>query len=323
MQAHSLVSARTFRVRPRGGCLSAHAYDEGMRQLSVSARVRIVSALVEGNSIRATCRMTGAAKRTVLRLLADLGAACRAYHDANVCEVKASRVQCDEIWAFVFAKDKNVLEDERDLGRGSVWTWTGIDADSKLIIGYHVGTRDAACANEFISDLASRLVGRIQLTTDGLKSYLEAVEGAFGADVDYAMLIKLYGEVNPGEARYSPPKCTGSRKETITGRPDMDHVSTSYVERANLTMRMGMRRFTRLTNGFSKKVENHEHAVALHFMHYNFCRVHQTLRVTPAMQAGLSEHVWSLEELVALIPEPTVAPWGSRLAALKIAGNSK
>jgi len=284
-----------------------------MRQLSVSARTRIVSALVEGNSVRATCRMTGAAKRTVLRLLVDLGGACRRYHDEHVCEVRASRVQCDEIWAFVFAKDKNVLEDEKRFGLGSIWTWTAIDADSKLVIGYHVGTRDADCAHEFIEDVASRLAGRVQLTTDGHKAYLEAVEDAFGADVDYAMLIKLYGEVPPGEARYSPAKCTGAKKEWINGLPDERHVSTSFVERQNLTMRMSMRRFTRLTNGFSKKVENHEHAVALHFMHYNFCRVHQTLRVTPAMEAGLSDHVWSLEELVALIPEPTVAPWGSRL----------
>jgi IS1 family transposase len=294
-----------------------------MRQLSVSARARIVSCLVEGNSVRSTCRITGAAKRTVLKLLADIGTACRAYHDEHVVEVRSTRIQCDEIWAFIFAKDKNVLEDEKRYGIGSIWTWTAIDADSKLLVGSHVGTRDAACAHEFIEDVASRLVNRVQLTTDGHKAYLSAVESAFGADVDYAMLIKLFGEVNPGEARYSPPKCTGIRKEPITGNPDERHVSTSFVERQNLTMRMGMRRFTRLTNGFSKKVENHEHAVSLHMMHYNFCRVHQTLRVTPAMQAGLSDHVWSLEELVALIPEPTVAPWGSRLAALRIVENSK
>jgi IS1 family transposase len=282
-----------------------------MNTLDAATRVRIVSALVEGNSIRATCRMTGAAKGTVLKLLADLGAACREYHDANVRGLKCRRVQCDEIWSFVGAKDKHVLPDEEGFGRGSIWTWTALDSETKLIAGYHVGTRDAGCAYEFMTDLASRLTGRIQLTTDGHKAYLGAVFDAFGSDIDYAMLVKLYGEVPAGAARYSPPQCIGANLTPIVGQPDMAHVSTSHVERQNLTMRMSMRRFTRLTNGFSKKVLNLEFAVALHFMHYNFCRVHQTLRVTPAMASGISDHVWELSELIALMPKPVAKAWGS------------
>ena len=295
-----------------------------MNKLDTKKRAQIVSALVEGNSVRATCRMTGAAKRTVLRLLVDLGAACRRYHDAHVCEVRSRRIQCDEIWAFVFAKDKNLSEEERREFRiGSVWTWTAIDADSKLVISYLVGARDAGYAHEFMQDVSSRLAHRVQLTTDGLKAYLMATEDAFGADVDYAMLVKLYGAEAEGPARYSPAKCLGTVTGTVSGNPDPAHVSTSYVERQNLTMRMGMRRFTRLTNAFSKKVENPEHAVALHFMHYNFCRVHQTLRVTPAMAAGLADHVWELDELVALLPEPTIATWGSRVGRTRAGRISK
>ena len=283
-----------------------------MRLLDTAARVRVVSALVEGCSIRATCRMTGVAKGTVLKLLADLGTACRTYHDANVRGLKSQRIQCDEIWSFCGAKDKNVLPDEQGFGRGSIWTWTAIDADTKLIAGYHVGTRDAGCAYEFMSDLAARLLYRVQLTTDGHKAYLSAVPDAFGfGAVDYAMLVKLYGETPAGPGRYSPPACIGIEMRPIMGEPDMAHVSTSYVERQNLTMRMGMRRFTRLTNAFSKKCANLEHAVALHFMHYNFCRVHQTLRVTPAMAAGLTDHVWELADLIALMPKPVARPWGS------------
>jgi len=282
-----------------------------MRLLDATTRARVISALVEGCSIRATCRMTGVAKGTVLKLLADLGAACRAYHDANVRGGRSQRVQCDEIWAFSGAKDKNVLPDEQRFGLGSVWTWTALDADSKLMVSYHVGTRDAGCAYEFMTDLASRLMGRIQLTTDGHKAYINAVSDAFGCDIDYAMLVKLYGETPAGPGRYSPPACIGIEMRPIMGNPDADHVSTSYVERQNLTMRMGMRRFTRLTNAFSKKCANLEHAVSLHFMHYNFCRVHQTLRVTPAMAAGLTDHVWELGELIALMPKPVAKPWGS------------
>jgi IS1 family transposase len=284
-----------------------------MNVLDAATRARVVSALVEGCSIRATCRMTSIAKGTCLKLLADLGAACRAYHDAHVRELRCQRVQCDEIWAFVGAKDKNILEDERGIyGRGSVWTWTAIDAESKLMVAYHVGTRDAGCAYEFMQDVASRIVTRIQLTTDGHKPYLLAVADAFGpSNIDFAQLVKFYGEVPAGAGRYSPPACIGAEMVPRMGNPDMDHVSTSYVERQNLTMRMGMRRFTRLTNAFSKKCENLEHAVSLHFMHYNFCRVHQTLRVTPAMAAGLTDHVWELGELIALMPKPVARPWGS------------
>lgn len=204
-------------------------------------------------------------------------------------------------------------------GVGSIWTWTAIDADTKLIVTYHIGTRDAWCANHFMRDVAARLANRVQLTTDGHKAYLEATWNAFQGEVDYSMLVKLYGpEPGEGEQRYSPPKCVGTRVDIIDGEPDLDHSSTSYVERSNLTLQMGQRRFTRLTNGFSKKVENLEHAVSLHTMHYNFCRPHQTLskmagrKTTPAMSAGVADHVWSLEEVIALIPEPVVAPWDSK-----------
>jgi IS1 family transposase len=263
-------------------------------------------------SIRATCRVTGVAKGTVLKLLVDLGAACRAYHDANVRGLRCKRLQCDEIWAFCGAKDKNVLPDEQGYGRGSVWTWTAIDADSKLMAAYHVGTRDAGCAYEFMQDLASRLIGRVQLTTDGLKAYINAVADAFGpSNIDYAQLVKLFGETPAGAGRYSPPACIGQSMVPIMGAPEADYVCTSHVERANLTIRMQNRRFTRLTNGFSKKVQNLEHSIAIAFMHYNFCRVHQTLRVTPAMAAGIAGHVWEIDELIALMPKPVAKAWGS------------
>lgn len=273
-----------------------------MNKLDTADRVRVIAALVEGNSIRATVRMTGVAKNTIVKLLADLGAACEAYHDQHVRNINAKRIQCDEIWSFVYAKQKNVPADKRgEFGVGDVWTWTALEADTKLIVGYMVGLRDVGYATEFMKDVASRLANRVQLTTDGHKAYMQAVEGAFGFDVDYAQLVKLYGPETGGQGRYSPPVCIGTRHSLVYGAPDRNHVSTSYVERQNLTMRMSMRRFTRLTNAFSKKVENHAHMVALHFMHYNFCRVHQTLRVTPAMAAGLADHVWEIEELVSLI----------------------
>jgi IS1 family transposase len=273
-----------------------------MNKLSTEERARVITALVEGNSIRATCRMTGVAKGTVLKLLGDVGQACAAYQDLRLRNLSCRRLQCDEIWAFCYAKEKNVpAEKQGRFGYGSVWTWTAIDADSKLVPCWMLGTRDADAATAFLSDLASRLAHRVQLTSDGHKAYFEAIQGAFGADVDYAMLRKLYGSDPEAEKRYSPAKCIGATREVIRGNPDPKHISTSYVERANLTMRMGMRRFTRLTNAFSKKLANLEAAVALHFMHYNFARVHQTLRVTPAMEAGVADHVWTLSEIVALL----------------------
>ena len=273
-----------------------------MNRLSVTDRVRIVSALVEGSGINATCRMTGISKPTVLKLLSDLGRACYAYHDAHVRGLKSKRVQCDEIWSFVGAKMKNTSEEKMAQGWGDTWTWTAIDADSKLMVSYLVGQRGPAWANAFMEDVASRIDSRIQITTDGLKAYAEAIEGAFGMDVDYAMLIKLYGN-DSFDTRYSPGECIGTQTAVMMGDPDPKHISTSFVERQNLTMRMSIRRFTRLTNGHSKTLANHEAAVALHYMHYNFCRIHSTLRVTPAMEAGLAGHVWSIEELVSLLSQ--------------------
>lgn len=278
-----------------------------MNRLSTEERARIVSCLVEGNSIRATVRMTGASKNTVAKLLADLGAACSAYQDKVFRNLKLTRIQCDEIWSFVGCKQKNVETTEHMRKQwGDVWTWTALDAQTKLVPCWFVGDRSAGSAYHFIHDLKDRLATRVQLTTDGHKAYLSAVEDAFGADVDFAQLVKIYGnEVGPGskapEVRYSPAQCMGARKTVISGMPELQHVSTSHTERQNLTMRMSMRRFTRLTNGFSKKLENHEHALAIYFMYYNFARIHQTLRVTPAMEAGISDHVWSLEEMVGLI----------------------
>lgn len=272
-----------------------------MNQLTAEERVRVVSALVEGNSLRAITRMTGTHRTTVMRLLADLGRACSIYQDRAFRNLTCKRIQCDEIWSFVGAKAKNVSADKKAEGWGDVWTWTAIDAETKLIPCWFVGGRDSGSAYHFMHDLADRLAHRVQLTTDGHKPYLNAVADAFGNDLDYATLTKIYGEGPKTEARYSPAQCMGTRTAVVSGSPEHAHVSTSFVERANLTMRMGMRRFTRLTNGFSKKVENHEHAVALHFMHYNFCRIHQSLRCTPAMAAGVAKHVWSLAELIALL----------------------
>jgi IS1 family transposase len=273
-----------------------------MNKLPAAKRVQIVSALVEGNSVRATCRMTGAAKGTVLKLLRDLGCACREYQDRTLRNLPCERIQCDEIWSFCYAKEKNVPKNKRgQFGYGNVWTWTALCADTKLVPSFCIGGRDAGTAYTFMDDLAGRLRRRVQLTTDGHGAYLRAVEDAFGSEIDYAMLVKLYGEDLTDETRYSPAKCTGCRREPKTGNPDPLHISTSYVERQNLTMRMSMRRFTRLTNGFSKKVQNLEHAVSLHFMHYNFCRKHQTIGTSPAVAAGVAGHVWSLEELVGLL----------------------
>lgn len=273
-----------------------------MNRLPKEKRVQIVSALVEGNSLRSTSRMCDVSINTVTKLLVDLGAACQDYQDENLRGLTTKRVQVDEIWSFVGAKAKNVPEERQgEFGIGDVWTWTAIDADTKLVPCWHVGRRNAEDAAEFISDLASRLTNRVQLTSDGHKPYLQAVEDAFGSEIDYAVLVKLYGSDPMAARRYSPPICTGTEKDVINGHPDPSHISTSYVERQNLTMRMSMRRFTRLTNAFSKKVENHMAAISLHFMHYNFCRIHKTLRCTPAMEAGISDHVWSIEELVGLL----------------------
>lgn len=274
-----------------------------MNKLSSEDRARILHLLCEGQSIRAVTRITGASKITVTKLLVDAGKVCMAYHDANVRNVPTKRVQVDEIWSFTYAKQKNVAAAKAaPEGAGDTWTWTAIDADSKLIVSYFIGGRDGECAMWFIDDLRARLANRVQLTSDGHKAYLEAVEGAFGADVDYAQLVKMYGNAPEAfKGRYSPAECTGIKKAKIEGSPDPAHVSTSYVERNNLTMRMHMRRFTRLTNAFSKKVENHAYAVALHMMYYNFVRLHSKLRMSPAMAAGVSDRLWEVSDIVALI----------------------
>ena len=274
-----------------------------MNRLSIAERAQIVSALVEGNSLRSVSRMTGVSINTVTKLLVDLGTVCANAHDALVQKVNAKRVQVDEIWSFVGAKQKNVPS-EKQGEWGDLWTWTGIDADTKLIVSYLVGPRTPPMAYEIMLDLAARIVGRPQLTTDGNFWYVDAVDNAFGVDVDYAMLVKKYGSDagnRSSSGRYSPARFLSAHREVIKGHPDAGHISTSFVERNNLTMRMSMRRFTRLTNGFSKKAQNHAHAVALNFMHYNFCRIHKTLRVTPAMEAGLAQHPWKIEELVGLL----------------------
>jgi IS1 family transposase len=275
-----------------------------MNRLDIAAQARVISCLIEGCSIRATVRMTGAAKNTVVKLLAEIGCASVAYHNRSVRRLKVRRLQCGEIWSFVGAKAKNVSKERKQEGWGDVWTWIGIDADTKLVVSYLVGGRGAGWAKDFMEDCASRISNRVQITTDGHKGYLEAVENAFGADIDYAMLQKIYGAPADNETRYSPATCIGCDMKVVSGDPDPKHVSTSYVERQNLTLRMQSRRFTRLTNAFSKKIENHRHSVALHYMYYNYCRVHQTLRCTPAMEANLTDHVWTLEELCAACGKP-------------------
>lgn len=277
-----------------------------MNRLDTEKRSQVIAALVEGTSINATCRMTGVAKHTVLNLLRDLGCAAAKYHHHNVRGLRVKRLQCDEIWSFVGAKRKNVSIEKEAQGWGDVWTWTAIDADTKLIVSYLMGSRGKSAAVEFMLDCARRIVGRPQITTDSHRPYFAAVEEAFGADADYAMLHKIYAAPSDDDARrYGPASCIGCDLKVVSGDPDPKHVSTSFAERQNLNMRMSMRRFTRLTNAFSKKLENHGHAIALYFMHYNFCRVHKTLRVTPAMQAGLSDHIWTLEELVSLLNKST------------------
>ena len=281
----------------------------GMNKLPTATRVQILGMMVEGMSIRAIARLTGASKNTIVKFLREAGDACAAYQDETLRGLTCKRIQVDEIWSFVGMKQKNVpAERKGEFGIGDVWTWTAIDADTKLNVSWLLGDRTTATATEFMVDLASRLTSRVQITSDGHKAYLEAVEEAFGADVDYAQLVKIYGDAPEGQKRYSPAECVGCKTEVVTGSPDREHISTSYAERANLTMRMGMRRFTRLTNAFSKDAENHGHSIAIHFMFYNFARIHQTLRVTPAMAAGVTGKLWELGDIVAMIDAAAPPP---------------
>lgn len=272
-----------------------------MNKLSIQKRAQILGMLVEGNSLRATSRMADVSINTVSKLLVDVGCATADYQYKTLRNLPCQRVQVDEIWAFCYAKKKNVADAKAaPEGAGDVWTWTAICADTKLVPSWMVGSRDVDTGCAFMDDLASRMASRIQLTSDGHKAYVTAVGEAFGEKVDYAMLQKIYGDSVEGQKRYSPADCIGCVKREVTGNPDTKHISTSFAERQNLTMRMSMRRFTRLTNAFSKKAENHMHAVSVHFMYYNFGRIYKTLRVTPAMAAGVTDHVWTLEEIVAL-----------------------
>jgi len=274
----------------------------GMNKLPFAKRVQILAMLCEGASMRSISRIADVSINTVAKLLVEAGEACLAIHDEHVRGVKASRIQCDEIWSFCYAKQKNVADAKAAPdGAGDVWTWTALDADTKLMVAYFVGDRGGESAMILMDDLRARLSNRVQLTTDGHKAYLEAVEGAFGCDVDYAQLVKLYGPTITAPGRYSPAECIGAKKVRREGNPDIAHVSTSHVERMNLSIRMQNRRFTRLTNAFSKKLDNHIHALALYFAFYNFCRIHKSLRVTPAMAAGITDRLWTLEDIVAKI----------------------
>ena len=276
-----------------------------MNKMSLERQAQVIKVLCEGNSIRSTARITNTAINTVVKLLRGVGAACLAYQYQNMRNLPCKKLQVDEVWSFVYAKAKNVPEEHNsEFGYGDVWTFTAIDADTKLVPCWKVGARDADCAYEFLSDLKDRLANRAQLTTDGHRMYLDAVEHAFGREIDYAQLVKMYGQEPESERRYSPAKCLGAEKHVVQGNPDTQAISTSYVERQNLTMRMCMRRFTRLTNAFSKKLDNHVLALALYFMHYNFARTHKTLANpyprTPAMAAGIANHIWTIEEIVKL-----------------------
>lgn len=272
-----------------------------MNQLPLAKRVQIVNMLVEGSSLRSTSRVCDVSINTVTKVLVEVGRACERFHDDTVRKVEVKRLQCDEIWSFVYAKEKNVPEGMEGEA-GDVWTWTALDSDSKLMVSWFVGSRDAQAAYEFLSDVRSRVTTRMQMTSDGLSAYVPAVDAVFGQYIDFAQLVKIYGnpEGKGNEKRYSPAECTGTKKIAVTGRPQHEHVSTSHVERQNLTMRMAMRRFTRLTNAFSKKIENHCHAIALHFVHYNFVRIHKSLRVTPAMEAGLTTELMTIADIVKL-----------------------
>lgn len=286
-----------------------------MNYTGFERRTQIVASLVEGNSLRATARICGVAFNTVLNFLPQIGMTCADCQDKALRNLKSRRIQCDECWSFCYAKEKNVPADKKgEFGYGDVWTWVAIDADSKLVPSFMVGNRDLMTARIFVDDLKSRLANRIQLTTDGLRVYLEAVEGALGSEIDYAMLVKLY-ESTQEKTRYSPAKCVSCESEAVMGNPDPKHVATSNAEGQNLSLRMGLRRFARLTDAFSRKVENHAYALALYYMHYNFCRVHKDLRVTPAMEAGITDHIWDVSEIANLLPKPQVkkrGPYKSR-----------
>jgi IS1 family transposase len=295
-----------------------------MNKLPTEKRIQILTLLVEGNSLRAAARITDTAFNTVAKLFVDAGRACADYQNCTLRNLKCRRLQLDEVWSFVYAKQKNVPSAKSaPPNAGDVWTWVAIDAETKLVPSWRIGDRSSETAIAFTDDLASRLTNRVQITTDGLKAYLEAIEGSFGADVDYAMLIKVYGPSLEGEKRYSPAECIGAFKQRIEGNPHPKHVSTSFAERQNLTLRMrrmSQRRFTRLTNAFSKKLENHALSVALHYMHYNFCRIHKTLRVTPAMAAGVTDRLWTIADLATLVegaePKPDKrGPYKKRIAA--------
>lgn len=288
-----------------------------MNKLDTVERAQILTSLAEGNSIASTCRIFGVNKITVLRLLADAGTLAAQYHDLVVCDLKTRRIQCDEIWGFVGAKQKNLPEElQHTFGYGDVWTWTAIDADSKLIIAYKLGLRNGWYAHEFMKDVAARFSNRVQLTTDGMRAYLDAVQSAFGNNIDFAQLIKLYGPDRSGGGKYSPPEVVGIEQQAVCGMPQTKHISTSYVERQNLTVRMSNRRFTRLTNAFSKRLQNHLHSVALHYFHYNFIRVHQTIQTTPAVFAGITDKIWTMVDFVKLL-EKEETLLGGRLTTYK------
>ena len=280
-----------------------------MNKLPTSKRAQILHLLCEGNSLRSTSRISDCSINTVTKLLVDAGTACLAYQDAKLRRLPCKRLQLDEIWSFCYAKQRNIPADKQgQLGYGDVWTWTALCADSKLMLSWLIGARDAEYAQEFLKDVAFRIKDRVQITTDGHNPYPAAINMVFGGEVDYSKLVKLYGQAPEGQRRYSPPVCVGTERETISGDPDPKHISTSYVERSNLTIRMMNRRFTRLTNAFSKKLANHEHAFSLFAMHYNFARIHKTLRVTPAMEAGVADHVWSMEEIAEMVDAAAPKP---------------
>ena len=283
-----------------------------MNNLPSHRKILVLKCLLDGVSILGTVRISGVAKKTVSSLLVQAGKICAEYQDQALRELPCRRLQCDEIWSFVYAKEKNVPHSKAaPEGAGDVWTWTAICADTKLVPSWRVGDRSGMTAIDLMDDLRNRLSNRAQITTDGHRAYLEAIEGAFGGDIDYAQLVKLYGgssEQRGHEKKYSPASCLGIKKIIVEGDPDPDHISTSYVERQNLTMRMSIRRFTRLTNAFSKKLENHAHHVALHFMYYNFCRIHQSLKITPAMAAGVTDKLWEIGDIVQLIEDAAPKP---------------